>query len=199
MDNINRINDLEEIKSMWKDVNRRLENLERQTVEESRRMDTRKIRTAKEDLARNYKRFMYIGAVFGVMFPVFLITADHLYPSGTWKFISAGLFMIYFLTVAIMDGYLYNEVMGINLAEMTVKRVIERAKALKHRHHVFMMILIPMALVTIGVFCSQFLNDTFMMAGVCLGGLIGVLIGLKKYLQMMNDYREMMAQYSEED
>ena len=69
----NQINDLDQLKEMWSDLNRRVERLENQTLEEGRKVASGKITTAREDLATRYKRFMIIGFVMGIFFPLFLI------------------------------------------------------------------------------------------------------------------------------
>lgn len=194
----NQINDLDQLKEMWSDLNRRVERLENQTLEEGRKVTSGKITTACEDLATRYKRFMIIGFVMGVFFPLFLIMSPtDFFPDGTIKYVASALFFSYFITAAIMDSYLYNEVRSMDLAMMTVSQVIHKARTLKRRHHIFMIILIPFAVITLAVFAIPLLDDPFIIAGMITGGVVGLCIGLRQYFRMMRDYREMMREYSE--
>lgn len=190
-------NDIDQIKEMWNNINSRLDRLERQTVDIGRRVTSEKAHTAKYDLSQQYKRFMIIGFIAGVLFPTWvLLSSSSLYPDTPLRYLSAALFFIYFMTAAVMDAYLYNEVKSINLAYMPVDQVIVRARELKRKHHIFMIILLPIAIVTLGMFAYPLLNETAVLAGMIFGGAVGFAIGLKKYFQMMGDYREMMEQYS---
>lgn len=194
----NQINDLDQLKEMWSDLNRRVERLENQTLEEGRKVASGKITTAREDLATRYKRFMIIGFVMGVFFPLFLIMSPtDFFPDGTVKYVASALFFSYFITAAVMDSYLYNEVRSMDLAMMTVSQVIHKARTLKRRHHIFMIILIPFAVITLAVFAIPLLDDPFIIAGMITGGVVGLCIGLRQYFRMMRDYREMMREYSE--
>lgn len=194
----NQINDLDQLKEMWSDLNRRVERLENQTLEEGRKVASGKITTAREDLATRYKRFMIIGFVMGVFFPLFLIMSPtDFFPDGTIKYVASALFFSYFITAAVMDSYLYNEVRSMDLAMMTVSQVIHKARTLKRRHHIFMIILIPFAVITLAVFAIPLLDDPFIIAGMITGGVVGLCIGLRQYFRMMRDYREMMREYSE--
>lgn len=194
----NQINDLDQLKEMWSDLNRRVERLENQTLEEGRKVASGKITTAREDLATRYKRFMIIGFVMGIFFPLFLIMSPtDFFPDGTMKYVASALFFSYFITAAVMDSYLYNEVRSMDLAMMTVSQVIHKARTLKRRHHIFMIILIPFAVITLAVFAIPLLDDPFIIAGMITGGVVGLCIGLRQYFRMMRDYREMMREYSE--
>lgn len=199
MEKQSQITDLEQLKEMWNDLNNRLERLERierQTLEEGKKVSSHKVRTAKEDLAARYRKFMSISLTAGLLFPIYLFLASGgSYPEGTAKYVSTSLFFIYFMTAAAMDFYLYKEVNRIDLASMTVMEVISRARTLKHRHHIFMAILIPFAAITLGVFASQLIDDPFILAGMATGAVAGIAIGLRQYLRMMRDYREMMEEY----
>lgn len=194
----NQINDLDQLKEMWSDLNRRVERLENQTLEEGRKVASGKITTAREDLATRYKRFMIIGFVMGIFFPLFLIMSPtDFFPDGFMKYVASALFFSYFITAAIMDSYLYNEVRSMDLAMMTVSQVIHKARTLKRRHHIFMIILIPFAVITLAVFAIPLLDDPFIIAGMITGGVVGLCIGLRQYFRMMRDYRDMMREYSE--
>lgn len=194
----NQINDLDQLKEMWSDLNRRVERLENQTLEEGRKVASGKITTAREDLASRYKRFMIIGFVMGIFFPSFLIMSPtDFFPDGFMKYVASALFFSYFITAAIMDSYLYNEVRSMDLAMMTVSQVIHKARTLKRRHHIFMIILIPFAVITLAVFAIPLLDDSFIIAGMITGGVVGLCIGLRQYFRMMRDYRDMMREYSE--
>lgn len=187
----------EELKEMWNDMNRRISRLERQIGEEGRRVSDSNIRTAQQNLAKHYKRMMVISACMAAFWPAMLLMPDYMEVSDhTWHVASAILFLIYFITAAVADGYLYNSILALRLDSTPVDTLILKVGRLKRIHHRMMMILIPMALATIGYFISPFLQDSYVICGVALGGTVGLLIGLMAYFRMMADYRRMMADYS---
>ncbi len=198
MNEIRNIDELEELRQKWEDVNRRLERLEKGTVDEGRRVCSRNVRTAKDDLARRYKRFMFVELVMSVVVLCQFGAMTHRgIGNEFWLICSTIAFPIFFLVAFVMDLHLYNALSRMDLSVMTVKEVVSEARTLKRRHHIFQAVLIPFVLICLGCMAMAFVNDDYVLAGMATGGAVGLAIGLKQYLDMMKDYREMMRQYED--
>lgn len=193
-------NELETLRSAWGEMNDRLGRLESMTMEACRMAASGRVRTAGDELARTYRRFMVIGIIMALAFPSYLMGA-HLSAavSMSARAICAVLFALYFAAAACMDAWLLQGVRAINPAFMSVNEIITRARRLKRMHHVFMCILLPFAIVCVGVFIWLMVDNVYMLAGICVGGIVGLAVGLSMYFRMMREYREMMRDYRTED
>ena len=198
MDKIN--TDLDSLKSAWNDMDTRLGRLESITVEAGRNAVSGRIRTAGGELARSYKRFMIVGLLMAVAFPMYLLCAE--LPSATSmadRVICAVTFALYFATAACMDAWLLQGVRSINPALMSVSEIIGKARKLKHMHHVFMCILLPFAIVCVVLMIYLLVDNIYMLAGIAVGGIVGLAVGLSLYFRMMREYREIMCDYRTDD
>lgn len=198
MENMHDLNDIEEMRKNWAEINSRLEVLERNTIAESRRICEGKIKTAKDTLAGTYRKFMILEFVMAIVMPFFTMFNKIIpCPSEGYRIVSAILFAAYFLSGAVMDAYLQNALNAIDLGTMSVRQVARRAYTLKRRHHIFMGVMLVSAFIVLGVFVYPFLDDYYLMGGAIIGGLLGGAIGLKEYFKMMSNYRDMISDYEE--
>lgn len=187
----------DELKNMWKDMNRRLERLETQIEDEGRLVSRKDMRTTQQTLAGRYKRFMVLGACMAIVFPLMILQPRFMdVKDMTWHIVAAILFFIYYVTASFFDGYLRDGVVSINLASTPTDIVAREMRRLKKIHHRSMMILFPMAVVVLGYFIYPFLHQEFVLLGVAVGGTVGLLLGLRVYFKMMAEYRELMQEYS---
>lgn len=186
------LNELKEIREMWAELNQRLTHLEEETVNEGKRVSSQKIKSAQENLAAYYRRFSRAAFMCAVVFPIVYGIPHGVieYPSLLYHLIVAGACLIFFLSGGIMDLYLYNGVMDINLVNMPVSEVRRSAIGLKKMHHIFQMILIPLAIVTLGIMMYPILYQVWI--GAVFGAVVGLAIGINAYRKMMRDYKELI-------
>ena len=191
MEDINN-EDLTQLKTMWSELNERLSRLEAATMEDGIRVTNEKIRTAKEDLSSTYKKFSWIAFVCAIVFPITYGNPHGIisYPSLDYHiWVAIGSFL-YFIMAGVMDTYLCSAVKDMNLATMSVTEVRLQAISLKRLHHIFQLILIPLAIGMLVLMMYPIVAEVWL--GALLGGIIGVAIGIRWYLRMMADYKEMI-------
>lgn len=150
-------------------------------------MQNRRI-TAISRLMRRYHRFSNVALVMILWCLVVFFTP--IFPQE-YRLSLALSFGIYFLTVSIMDYWLYNGLKSIDCAEMSVREVAYKATFYRKRHLQFVAILLPLAiaLVTFMIWVST--NDPAMIAGTIVGTLLGLAVGTRELLKFMNDYRDL--------
>ena len=185
--------DILEIKALWEQLNERMERLELTTVEESRRVAEMRIKSAQEDLIRRYRRFSIIACIFAVVTPIVYgnpYQSLFHYPSKLYSIIVGASMFIYFAVCGVMDFYLSNAVKDINLAKMPVIEVRRQAINLKRLHHIFQIILIPMAIALLILISYPIMAQVWI--GVIFGAIVGLAIGINAYMKMMADYKEMI-------
>ncbi|MBD5369594.1 MAG: hypothetical protein HDR80_00385 [Bacteroides sp.] len=185
--------EIEMLKAQWQDLNQRLKRLEGSMEEDGRRIVTDNIKSAKETLVSKYRKFFIIGIVMSVLTPlVFMNMLPELGVEGWQKIVCMGLFWLYFLVAALEDSYLMACSRNINLLTWTVERVSREAHRLRHIHHLCMVSMIILAIMTLGFFIYNIHLDTPVLIGVICGGTAGLAIGLKEYRQIMNAYKELI-------
>lgn len=183
--------ELTELREMWAELNTRITRLEEETINEGRRVSNQRIKSAQEDLATTYKRFSRVSLCCAVIFPIIYgFPGVFQYPTLLYHIIVAAASFIFFCTAGIMDLYLTNGVQDIDIATMPVTEVRILAINLKKLHHIFQIILIPMAVVLLGVMCYPVIKQVWI--GMIIGGIIGLSIGITAYLKMMRDYKEII-------
>lgn len=186
--------EIDDLKTKWKEMNKRLDRLEEATVKESIRISDQRVRSAQENLAASYKRIAIIAGIMGlVCCPTFVMSKGIFnYPDQRSRIISALTLGAYFLICMVMDGYLSSAVMDINLAKMPVTKVRDAAIRLKRLHHIFQIILIPAAITALAVSIYPLKSEPYILIGCGAGALLGAMIGWIKYKKMMRDYRELI-------
>lgn len=177
----------EELKDKWRELNENVGCSARDTVaDEAPLIDaitSGRMMSARERLMRRYRMIALTLAPVGIVCQLPMVRFLPLW--------SIALNVVYFLTAALMDWYLYRGVKGIDLSESGVEEVASQARFYRRRHHQFQIILIPVAVVLLGVYFTSFTETAFVW-GMVVGAVIGLLAGLKMYLDMMGDYRTMM-------
>lgn len=187
------LKEISEIKALWIEINDRLSRLEKSTVEESRRVTQQKIRSAQEDLIRKYARFSRLSFIMAIVFPLFYGNPANTifdYPTKLYSYCVGGAMCAFFLICGVMDLYLSNAVKDINLATMSVIEVRRQAINLKRCHHIFQMILIPLAIGVLILMLYPIIEETWI--GAIIGLVIGLSIGISVYIKMMADYKEII-------
>lgn len=143
--------------------------------------------TALEKLMREYKRFSWIALAMTFV-SIGLYNLSWL--EMPWKVVIPLLFISFFATSSTMDHWLANGIRSIDCSRMSVREVIDRSLFYRRRHHQFMMILIPYAAVVLGCFGWASRAEIYLLAGMGAGFLVGLAIGIRKYLDFMANYRD---------
>lgn len=144
--------------------------------------------TALENLARRYKRFSRVALIM-IAWSFLIFNMDYLYPSSRLPLAIS--FGVYFLICSSMDYWLYKGIRSIDVQEMAVAEVAAKALFYRKRHLQFIAILIPMAIALITYFVWISTDDPYMIAGIAAGGVIGLAIGTREFINFMADYRRL--------
>lgn len=98
-----------------------------------------------------------------------------------------------FATASTMDHWLANGIRSIDCSRMSVREVIDRSLFYRRSHHQFMMILIPYAAIVLGCLGWASRADVYMLMGMGAGFLVGLAIGIRKYMDFMAYYRDIAS------
>lgn len=150
--------------------------------------------SALQSLAIRYRRFSNIALVM-IAWSVYMYF-NPVMPER-WRFITSISLGVYFLTVSIMDYWLYRGILSIDLAEMDMRTVMLKAAFYRKRHLQFVAILLPMALGLVGLLIWQFTDNRIALIGVIFGLLIGLAIGSRQLMKFLADYRTLTKDLKE--
>lgn len=181
--------ELEEYKKMWQESQQRIDNLETQNRKIMERVERGQARSSLDKLAKYYKGFSLLGCSLFFLLLAFLRMADEgIIKSATWIMIFGYAEAAVAVTV---DIYLYRAIKRINVSVMSVKEVSAQAARCRKIHLLSQCVLIPLA---IGFVIAAGLSapDSFVLAGMIVGGVIGLIIGFRKWLDMMRAYRRII-------
>lgn len=140
-----------------------------------------RVTSARDRLMKRYRMMSLVLAPIGVC----SISINPLFP--WWGIVAV---IVFFLVAASMDYYLYRGIRSIDLSVDGVETVAEKARFYRRRHHLFQLILLPLAIVVISIYFSTFREEAVRW-GLCAGIVLGAAIGLAIYIQMMRDYKSM--------
>ncbi len=175
--------DLEQMKQQLNNLNRRLDSLEEQNSSLINRIESGRINSAQQRLIKQYRIFSCVGMMMPL---VIIIFYKEILPLPTRVCAAT-----YFLTAAIMDAYLARGIKSIDYNTMGVATVAKKAIYYRKRHHIFMGILIAMCIPLIASFFFAMGTERFTVYGMIAGLIIGLAIGIKAYLNIMKNYREL--------
>lgn len=176
--------DFDEMKRNWDQLNVRIDNLEADNQELMGYIWNNNVRSAREKLMFQYRRFVCIGSI---MFIVMALTRGELFP---WYIKIA--FCGFFLLAAGMDLYLYRGIKSIDINTFSVSEVARKALFYRRRHHIFQVILLSIG---VPMLIAQFLIATDVARwGMVTGLVIGLVIGISVYISIMRNYKSLMTQ-----
>lgn len=175
--------DLDEMKQQLNNLNQRLDNIEERNSELIRRIESGRIISAQQRLIKQYRTFSIICISMSF---VFFILYKEILPLTVRTFAAA-----YCLTAAIMDLYLWHGINMIDYNTMGVTEVAKKAIFYRKRHHIFMAILISLCLPLLACFFFTMGENIYVVYGMTAGAIIGLAAGIKIYLNIMKNYREL--------
>ena len=176
----------QELRSAWLDTRTRLERIEKQLNSDNGSRFNCNRRTSLDNLINRYKTF----ACISFCMPICMLgwfKSDHI--STPYNLIIPCMMAVYFYIAALMDIYLMRGLKRINLNTMSVSTVCSLVSKYKRIHHICMIVLIPICIIIIELILTAFISNTYMIAGVIAGALVGLAIGIVQYHRFMSDYK----------
>lgn len=183
----------EEMRSVW---NRTPEMIGNFGTRNSGFNDGRQNRkTSLDRLKRNYR-------VFGIIALVMIFVSFNFFrmPDMNEKFrvTITIIMMAYFAVCSVMDYWLYSKVSEIDVFRMTVREIAAIACLCRRRHRQFVLVIIPIAIVVVYFLLFVSIDSASLRIGGITGGIIGGAIGIRKYIEIMGDYRVLSKREEDE-
>lgn len=149
-------------------------------------------RTSLERLARRYRMFSLVAfmAAGGPTMCMWLGSTHGGMEVPGWLILC---FEAYFLICSVMDYWLYRGIRSIDCTSTTVEEVLHRSMFYRKRHLQFILVILPLAIGLLMTFGLYMKADMYMVYGMVAGALFGGAIGVRKFLDFMRDYRDVIG------
>ena len=180
---------LDEIKAMWIDLNSRLSVVE----EENRRLldivKNDKYKSIRQRLLTRYRAFIILALSFAIVCPAFLL----LDPMVVEKFrlATAIYWCLFMLAAAGVDFYLYSIVRRMDVYNSTVLEMTKMAANNWKIHKLWIIIGMPVAFGAVILWGLAMDADNFVILCMIIGGVIGGVIGGLQLRKFWNDYKNL--------
>lgn len=185
------MNNIDEMMVIWKEMDCKLSSL----VQENRRLadeiQKNKLKSSQEKLMRKYRTFIIMEAVCIPL--MFLILGVNPIVVNQFRWPALIYFICFFLLEIGIDGYLLYKLNSIDIYSDTIIDISCKARANWKVHKIAVMVGIPVAIGAVVLFCLAMDFNTSMLLGICIGGAIGLGIGLNEFFKFMKNYKAMSS------
>lgn len=185
------MNNIDEMMVIWKEMDSKLSSL----VQENRRLadeiQKNKLKSSQEKLMRKYRAFIIMEAVCIPL--MFLILGVNPMVVNQFRWPALIYFICFFLLEIGIDGYLLYKLNSIDIYNDTIIDISRKARANWKVHKIAVMVGIPIAIGAVVLFCLAMDFNTSMLWGICIGGAIGLGIGLNEFFKFMKNYKAMSS------
>lgn len=144
-------------------------------------------KTALDRLRMKYRAFWTLSLV--MMFVSFMFFSRGSIVENKWNFYLGLVYAVYFLTIFVMDHWLWAGIGTIDPLRMGVAEVARKALFYKKRHIQFVAFLIPVAIAVLIFTAYVFSGDVYFIRGIITGALVGIAIGVMQFRKFMACYR----------
>ena len=174
---------------MWKEMDKRLISLADENKRLAEEIKKNRLRTSQEKLMRKYKVFIVMEAMCIPL--MFLVLGLNPNVVEMYRWPTLIYFICFFLMEICIDGYLCYRLNNMNFHADSVADISRRARANWRIHKIAILIGIPIAIGAVALFCLAIGGNKAAMAGVCLGGSVGIGIGTVQFFKFMKNYKNM--------
>ena len=180
---------IDEMMEIWKNMDGKLSCL----VEENKRLVSEikknKLKSSKDKLIRKYQAFIILAAVCIPLLFLVLVLNPMVVPK--YRFPALIYFICFFLGEIGVDAYLLHKLNSIDIYNDTIIDIAHQAETNWKIHKIAIIIGIPVVIGAVILFCMALGSNIETIWGVCVGGAIGLGIGIKQFFNIMKNYKIM--------
>lgn len=181
------INDMENMKAMWNDLNQRMASLEAENRLLARKVMTSGYKTARERLIRKYTAFFFLS--FLMIFYAIPFIAMNPLTVEKYRVTTTVYWCVFFAIEAAMDFYLMTRVKKIDVYNSGVSEITRQASKNWKIHKIFIAIGFPLAIGAVTLMVLALGGSRYVVYGMMGGGFVGLLIGLLQLRKIHGYYR----------
>ena len=174
----------EDMKKMWDDLNERLSHLEKENKILARKVMEPKFKSVREKLIRKYGMFIILAIVM-ILYSIGAILFNPLV-SDKYRIITFICWVVFFFFEGSLDFYLRQRVQDIDIYNSNLTEISRMALQNWKIHKLAVIIGLPMAIVVVILYGFAIQPNIFVIYGMVAGGVVGLIIGsfhLRKFYQ----------------
>lgn len=179
--------ELHDIKAMWKDLNNRVTVLEEENRRLARKVTTERYMSSVGNLIRRYRRFIFLELIMLLFIP--LMIYNNPLSVEKYRLVTTIYWCGFFLIEIGIDFYLLIRVKDMDLNNYSVSKIARMASQNWKFHKIAIMIGLPLAIGALVLFALAMDANDFVIYGMFLGFVIGLVIGIRQLLKFRNEYR----------
>lgn len=190
------MDDLENMKTMWIELENRLSFLEKENRRMAREVMSNKYKTIQEKLIAKYRLFAIVSGIM-IIYSLFFIGFN---PEivEKYRFITLLYWIGFFLFEGSADIYLMFRLDKLDIYHSSVKDISDYAAQNWKLHKIALFIGIPLAIGALVLLLLALDADLFIISGMITGGLVGAAIGLTQLKKFMRYYKLLQTKENEE-
>lgn len=178
---------LDDMKTMWLELNSKISALEEENRKLARKVVSLNYKTAREKLIRKYTAFIFVASLM-ILYTLAFITFNPMIVEK-YKIATTIYWIIFFTFEAGIDLYLRQRVKNIDIYNSSISEIAHQAATNWKIHKLAIIIGLPLAIGAVILFALSLNADLFMIYGMIVGGLVGLIIGIFQLIKFYEYYR----------
>lgn len=183
---------LEDMKEMWIELNNRMTALEEENRRLARKVMDEKYKNITEKLVRKYRIFIALACIMIIYFYGFIFFNPLV--NEKYRLLTTIYMICFFALCAAVDSYLLYKVKEIDIYGSNVREITRIAANNWKIHKIFLMVGMPLAIGAIVLMALALNANEFVSLGMVVGGVVGFLIGFKQLMRFREYYRLLQTQ-----
>ena len=161
------MDNLEDMKALWVDLNNRITALEEENRRMARDLSQSRRQNAQERLVKKYKMFIIVAFIM-IFYTLFFIGFNNMVVEK-YRLITMIYWILFFAFEAGVDFYLMQKVKGIDIYNSPVSRIAKQARENWRLHKIAIMVGLPLAIGAVILFGLLLNADRFVIYGMIAG------------------------------
>ena len=186
------MDELENMKEMWLELNKKISVLETENRNLARRVMNHKFTSARERLINKYIAFIVVEIIMIVYMSLFFIFNPLV--NEKYRLITLIYWDLFFIFEVFFDGFLLYQIKSINIFSSAINDVAKRAASNWKLHKIGILIGLPLAFGAIILFALALDANEFTIYGMFIGGIIGGAIGVNQLIKFKNYYKQLQSE-----
>lgn len=179
--------DLENIKNMWIELNGRISALEEDNKRLARKVTSEKFKNLQEKLVAKYRNFIIVEAIMIIYVVLFIFFNPLVLEKYRW--ITSIYWLVFFSGEILVDLYLMNRVKQMDIYLSSVRNITRQAAENWKFHKIAIAVGFPVAIGAIVLFALAMDANEFVYFGMTVGFMVGLVIGICQLMKFKKYYR----------
>ena len=183
------MNDIEEMKKLWDSMNHKLSQFEKENQILAEKVKKNNMKSSQEKLIDKYRKFIIVECLMIIVISLTLSSNPEVNEHYRW--ITIIYWVAFFLIEIAFDLYLLRKVKEIDIYNQPVNEIACRAYANWRLHKAGILFGMPLAVGAVVLYALCMNANYFVILGMCVGGIVGLIIGLFHLRKFSQYYRSM--------